>query len=192
MSKKTPSRSFPQCAGREHGERTDGHAAMEKVVALLNPAVPGASFRRPSQGWLGLLKVPKPAYPLGPRFARPRQGLAGGCAPSAPPTATARHEPGTRRVGEAPCQRGGARAEWHAKARSAGLTLSDLVRRSVGRVRTWTAAHAEVARIDSDLNQIARWANSHKGAVEVIGHLIAIERALAVLAPAGCPDTDAR
>ena len=25
------------------------------------------------------------------------------------------------------------RAEWHAKARSAGLTLSDLVRRSVGR-----------------------------------------------------------
>ena len=30
------------------------------------------------------------------------------------------------------------RAEWHAKARSAGLTLSDLVRRSVGRVRTWT------------------------------------------------------
>ena len=27
------------------------------------------------------------------------------------------------------------RAEWHAKARSAGLTLSDLVRRSVGRVR---------------------------------------------------------
>ena len=27
------------------------------------------------------------------------------------------------------------RAEWHAKARSAGLTLSDLMRRSVGRVR---------------------------------------------------------
>ena len=32
-------------------------------------------------------------------------------------------------------QRGGACHEWHAKARSAGLTLSDLVRRSVGRVR---------------------------------------------------------
>ena len=27
----------------------------------------------------------KPAYPLGPRFAGPRQGLAGGCAPSDPP-----------------------------------------------------------------------------------------------------------
>ena len=26
------------------------------------------------------------------------------------------------------------RAEWHAKARSAGLTLSDLIRRSFGRV----------------------------------------------------------
>ena len=54
------------------------------------------------------------------------------------------------------------RAEWHAKARSAGLTLSDLVRRSVGRVRTWTAPAAEVerertrqvARISNNLNQI--------------------------------------
>ena len=94
------------------------------------------------------------------------------------------------------------RAEWHAKARSAGLTLSDLVRRSVGRVRTWTVPHAEVerertrelARIGNNLNQIARWANIHKGAVEaveVIGHLIAIERALAALAPVGFPDRDA-
>ena len=33
----------------------------------------------------GTLKVRKPAYPLGPRFAGPRQGLAGGCAPSDPP-----------------------------------------------------------------------------------------------------------
>ena len=32
------------------------------------------------------------------------------------------------------------RAEWHAKARSIGLSLSDLVRRSVDRVRTWTVA----------------------------------------------------
>ena len=30
-------------------------------------------------------KARKPAYPLGPRFAGPRQGLAGGCAPSDPP-----------------------------------------------------------------------------------------------------------
>ena len=61
------------------------------------------------------------------------------------------------------------RAEWHTKARAVGLSLSDLVRQSVGRVRTWTA-HAELerertrelARIGSNLNQIARWANIHK------------------------------
>ena len=95
------------------------------------------------------------------------------------------------------------RAEWHAKPRSAGLTLSDLVRRSIGRARTWTVAHAEVerertrelARIGNNLNQIARWANTHKGAieaVEVIGHLIAIKRALAALALPECTDGDAR
>ena len=94
------------------------------------------------------------------------------------------------------------RAEWHGKARSAGLTLSDLVRRSVGRVRTWTVAHAEVerertrelARLGNNLNQIARWANTHKGAieaVEVIGHLIAIERALAAQTLTEWTDADA-
>ena len=86
------------------------------------------------------------------------------------------------------------RAAWHAKARSAGLTLSDLVRRAVGRTRTWTVAHAdverertqEVARVGNNLNQIARWANTHKEAVEaveVIGHLIAIKREMAALSP---------
>ena len=94
------------------------------------------------------------------------------------------------------------RAEWHAKARSAGLTLSDLVRRSMGRVRTWTVAHAEVerertrevARLGNNLNQIARWANTHKGAaeaVEVITRLVAIDRALSALDPAQSPDSDA-
>ncbi len=94
------------------------------------------------------------------------------------------------------------RAAWHAKARAAGLTLSDLIRRSIGRAHTWTVAHAEVerertrevARVGNNLNQIARWANTHKGAVEaveVIGHLIAIERALAALARFESSDSDA-
>ena len=94
------------------------------------------------------------------------------------------------------------RAEWHAKARSAGLTLSDLVRRSIGRVRPWSVAHADVerertqqvARIGNNLNQIARWANTHKGAVEaveVIAHLIAIKRALSALSPPESTDADA-
>ena len=49
------------------------------------------------------------------------------------------------------------------------LTLSDLVRRSLGRVRTWTVPHADVerertrelARVGNNLHQIARWANMH-------------------------------
>ena len=90
------------------------------------------------------------------------------------------------------------RAEWHGKARSVGLSLSDLVRRSVGRVRTWTVAHTELerersrelARIGSNLNQIARWANIHKEnaeVVEVVAHLVAIERALDTLTVEGEP-----
>ena len=148
------------------------------------------------------LTVQEPAYPLGPRFAGPRPGLAGGCAPSGPPERQ-RHVMSAGRAVWVKIRASEAeRAEWHAKARSAGLTLSDLVRRSVGRVRTWTVPHADVerertrelARIGNNLNQIARWANTHKGAVEaveVIGHLIAIERALAALAPVEFPDRDA-
>ena len=88
------------------------------------------------------------------------------------------------------------RANWHAKACSVGLSLSDLVRRSIGRVRTWTVAHAdlerertrELARIGSNLNQIARWTNIYKEnaeVVEVVAHLVAIERALDTLAVEG-------
>ena len=93
------------------------------------------------------------------------------------------------------------RAEWHTKARSVGLSLSDLVRRSVDRVRTWTVAHTELerertrelARIGSNLNQIARWANTHKEnaeALEVVAHLVAIERALDTLTVRGNRDDD--
>ena len=85
------------------------------------------------------------------------------------------------------------RAEWHAKARSAGLTLSDLVRRSLGRARTWTVPHADVerertrelARVGNNLNQLARWANTHKTAAEavsVIAHLVSFERSLLAVA----------
>ena len=84
-------------------------------------------------------------------------------------------------------------AEWRVKAAAAGVGLSELLRRAMARTRTWTAAAAkverertrELARIGSNLNQIARWANAHKGdaeAVEVIAHLVAIERALDTLA----------
>ena len=67
------------------------------------------------------------------------------------------------------------RAEWHAKARSAGLTLSDLMRRSVGRMRPWSVAHADVerertqqvARIGSGLSVARITVGSGGGAVPV-------------------------
>ena len=94
-------------------------------------------------------------------------------------------------------------ADWRAKAAAAGVPLSALVREAMARTRTWTAPAAEVerertkqvARIGNNLNQIARWVNTHKAAieaVEVIVHLIAIERALRALVPARGSDADAR
>ena len=93
-------------------------------------------------------------------------------------------------------------ADWRAKAAAAGVPLSALLRQAMVRTRTWTAPAAgverertrQVARIGNNLNQIARWANTYKGAaeaVDIVLHLVAIERALAALAPVGCPDSDA-
>lgn len=75
------------------------------------------------------------------------------------------------------------------KAKAATTTASELVRQSLLRVQTWTAKDKqsyknrtlEIARIGSNLNQIARWANTHKStgeAVEVISHLQAISQEL--------------
>ena len=94
-------------------------------------------------------------------------------------------------------------ADWRAKAKSAGVPLSALIRRAMAHTRTWTAPAAEVerertrqvSRIGNNLNQIARWANTHKGAaeaVEIIARLVAIERALRALDPNENPDADAR
>ena len=69
---------------------------------------------------------------------------------------------------------------------AAGLPLSTLVRRALGRVRTW-----ELARIGSNLNQLARWANTHTSALEavtVIAHLTALSRELAAFSS---PETEA-
>ncbi len=87
-------------------------------------------------------------------------------------------------------------ADWRAKAAAAGVPLSDLLRQAMARTRTWTAAAADaerertrqVARIGSNLNQLARWANRHASAVEaveVIANLVAFERELRKLARIG-------
>ena len=90
-------------------------------------------------------------------------------------------------------------AEWNAKAAAAGVTLSELLRQAMSRTQTWTALAMEiertrqVARIGSNLNQIARWANTHLddlAPVEVIAHLVAIERALARLSVRDTGDAD--
>ena len=95
-------------------------------------------------------------------------------------------------------------ADWRAKAKAAGVPLSALIRRAMARTRTWTARAAEVererertrqvSRIGNNLNQIAKWANTHKGAaeaVEVLARLVAIERALGALARFENPERDA-
>ena len=80
-------------------------------------------------------------------------------------------------------------AAWRAKAAAAGVPLSVLLRQAMARTRTWTAADAaierernrQVARIGNNLNQLARWANTHKSAarsVTVIANLVAFERSL--------------
>ena len=84
-------------------------------------------------------------------------------------------------------------AAWKGKAGAAGVTPSELLRRAMGRTRTWTAPAAalerertqQIARVGSNLNQIARWANTYKEAaeaVQVVAHLAALEREIGELA----------
>lgn len=79
--------------------------------------------------------------------------------------------------------------ELKAKAENAGVSVSELIKQSVKRVRTFTIADKsielqklkELNRIGNNLNQIARWCNVHKSdaeAVDVIKHLVAIEKAI--------------
>ena len=94
------------------------------------------------------------------------------------------------------------RAAWRAKAAEAGVPLSDLLRQAMARTRTWTAAAADierqrnvqVARIGNNLNQLARWANTHTSAAEavtVIANLVAFERSLRAVARLGGSRDDA-
>ena len=84
---------------------------------------------------------------------------------------------------------GAEQAGWQTKAEAAGVSVSELVRRAMNRVKTWTPVNAEIerernrelAKIGNNLNQIARWANTHKettDAIEVVSHLRAIEQML--------------
>lgn len=97
-------------------------------------------------------------------------------------------------------------AAWTAKAAAAGVSSSALLREAMTRTGVWTPTSddverkrarkverertREIARLGNNLNQLSRWANRHKSAleaVEVIVHLAAIERALRGLTPSRPP-----
>ena len=80
-------------------------------------------------------------------------------------------------------------AAWQEKAAAAGVSPSALLREAMARTRTWSAPALaieserirQIARIGNNLNQLARWANTHKTAAEaitVIAHLVSFERSL--------------
>ena len=93
-------------------------------------------------------------------------------------------------------------AAWKEKAAAAGVSPSALLRMAMARTQTWTAPalaadlerSRQIARAGNNLNQLARWANTHPSAIEavrVIDRLRAVERALRALARPAGEDTDA-
>ncbi len=94
-------------------------------------------------------------------------------------------------------------AAWRDKAAAAGVSPSELLRRAMAQTRTWTApARAverertrQIARIGNNLNQLARWSNTHASAAEavsVLAHLVSFERSLLRVARIGEEGADAR
>ncbi|RCL02107.1 MAG: hypothetical protein JSC188_000429 [Candidatus Tokpelaia sp. JSC188] len=72
-------------------------------------------------------------------------------------------------------------------AEDADMTMSEIVRNHLGKVKIQNRKHEQdrvviLNRINANLNRIARWVDTHKSAtdaVQVITHLMAIEKELA-------------
>ncbi|MGH0004874.1 MobC family plasmid mobilization relaxosome protein [Pseudovibrio ascidiaceicola] len=92
---------------------------------------------------------------------------------------------------------------WKSKADQAGHSLSDLLRIALDETKPKRRRRVDVdpnlirelARIGNNLNQVAKWANQQKSAVqavEVVAHLSAIEDELSSLRSfiEGSPDAD--
>lgn len=85
------------------------------------------------------------------------------------------------------------RDAWYEKARTKGVTFSELVRQSLDGVRVQKRTQLrrvdpdllrQLARLGNNLNQLARWANRDQVRVhrpELMGRLIEIDRELAAL-----------
>jgi hypothetical protein len=80
-------------------------------------------------------------------------------------------------------------AEWEGLqqlSESAGMSMSEVVRDHLGKVRVKNRQDQKqrtvvLNRINANLNMIARWVNTHRGAaesVEVVAQLMSIERAI--------------
>ena len=93
-------------------------------------------------------------------------------------------------------------ALWREKAAAAGVSPSELLREAMARTRTWTASARavererthQIARVGNNLNQLARWANTHASATEavaVVAHLVSFERSLLRVARIGEDVSDA-
>lgn len=72
------------------------------------------------------------------------------------------------------------KAHFESLASHSGVTLSDFIRKRLEGVRVYPAHVAlernrQLARIGNNLNQLARWANAHRSALEAVKILSALE-----------------
>ena len=125
------------------------------------------------------------------RRVEPEQRAAGGRCPPNPVAGALMAE--RRTVMVAARVTSAEHAAWQDKAAAAGVSPSALLRQAIARTRTWTAPalaiererSRQIARIGNNLNQLARWANTHASAVEalaVIANLVSFERSLLAVA----------
>ena len=73
------------------------------------------------------------------------------------------------------------RAHIQSTAKAAGVTVSDFIRHRVLNYRLRSRGYERevtlhLARIGANLNQLARWANTHKGDAESLEVLICLDR----------------
>lgn len=99
------------------------------------------------------------------------------------------------------------RQQWQQAAEAEGVTVADLIRLRMGSAtegrrprqrrasrRADPALLAALGKVGSNLNQIARWANTHKSAadaVQVVAALAAVERILLSYRPSRDSGADA-
>ena len=145
----------------------------------------------------GMLRPPSNPPPTAPL---PGQDADGGRRPPNPRAGTLMAE--RRTVVVAARVTRAERAAWKEKAAAAGVSPSALLRLAMARTQTWTAPalavererSRQIARIGNNLNQLARWANTHASpieAVRVTDRLLAVERSLLALARPDGEDGDA-